>query len=89
MFEIRLNGANVPHLDVRQNPERLDEWRVYFHIDDIGWFAVEEGDDLKYRDEKSWLLLPVEMRQASVDKGWCRATPRELIEVLELAGAIE
>jgi CheY-like chemotaxis protein len=44
---------------------------------------------LEFRDETSWAMLPVPLRQASVDKGWQRTTPNELVEILESAGAIK
>jgi len=76
---------------VRPNPDRPGAWQVAVLIDDIGWIVVDDRPDmlLEYRDEASWKLLPVPMRQASADKGWCRTTPSELIEILQLAGAIE
>jgi len=44
---------------------------------------------LEYGDETSWALLSVEMKQASVDKGWNRATPRELIGILWNSGVLK
>ena len=44
---------------------------------------------LEFRDETSWALLPIPDRQASVDKGWHRTTPHELVEILDSAGAIK
>jgi hypothetical protein len=92
-FRFRLNGTNVPDLLVRpvahEPGEWNGEWELAGNIGGIGWFALEDSDILEYRDETAWSLLPREMRQASLDKCWCRATPQELIEILLIAGVIE
>ena len=44
---------------------------------------------LEYRDETAWALLPIEICQASVDKGWNRATPQELIGILWNSGVLK
>lgn len=89
-FRIRLNGVSIPDLSVQPvSADRPDELQIAVRVEGIGWFVVEDGDLLEYRDETSWLLLPLEMRQACVDKGWNRATPQELIGILQFAGAID
>jgi hypothetical protein len=44
---------------------------------ELGWIVVDDRPDmtLECRDETAWALLLMEMCQASVDKGWNRATP--------------
>jgi hypothetical protein len=39
---------------------------------ELGWFVVPDDPAmiLEYRDGTAWALLPTEMCQASVDKGW-------------------
>jgi hypothetical protein len=44
---------------------------------------------LEFRDESSWALLPIPMRQASQDKGWQQVTPQELVEILQSSGVIK
>lgn len=58
---------------------------------ELGWFAVDDRPDfiLEYRDETAWALLPTEMCQASVGKGWNRTTPQELIGVLWVVGVLK
>lgn len=83
-FRIRLNGTNVPEVNVFPDYERPGRWKIRVMIENIGWFTVEPGDCLEYRDETAWLLLPIEMRRASADKCWCRAAhPQELIDILD------
>jgi len=59
--------------------------------EEIDWFAIDDRLDwiLEYRDETAWQLLPLELRRASVDKGWNRTMPQELIQILWLAGVID
>jgi hypothetical protein len=58
---------------------------------ELGWFVVPDDPAmvLEYRDETAWALLPIEMCQASVDKGWNRATPQELIGILWNSGVLK
>jgi hypothetical protein len=103
-FRIRLNGIYMPEVRVqRETPD--GEMQLAVRVDiavqneigfihqgiDLGWIIVDDRPDfiLEFRDETSWALLPVEMKQASVDKGWNRATPRELIGVLWTAGVLK
>jgi hypothetical protein len=76
----------------------VGEWQIAVDIDGIGRFTIDDNSRLwdpslpqfvlEYRDESSWAILPQAERWASVDKGWNRVTPRELVEILESAGAI-
>jgi hypothetical protein len=90
-FRIRLNGMSVPELNVRPDPERAGEWQIAVCLEGLGWMVVDDRPNmvLEFRDETSWALLPVPMRQAFVDKGWCRATPQELIDMLQFTGVID
>lgn len=78
----------MPELNVRRGPEGGNELAV--RDKELGWFVVDDRPDLilEYRDETSWALLSTEMCQASVDKGWNRTTPRELIRILWNAGVL-
>ena len=76
----------------------MGEWQIAVDIDGIGRFTIDDNSRLwdpslpqfvlEYRDESSWAILPQAERWASVDKGWNRVTPRELVEILESARAI-
>ena len=101
-FLIRLNGVRIPNVRVQKAPDGGYDLAVRLDIaiqnddksvqdTDLGWFVVGYGQDflLEYRDETSWALLPVEMKQASVDKGWNRTTPVELIGILWTAGVLQ
>jgi hypothetical protein len=57
----------------------LIAWNAYLAVTHV----------LEFRDETSWALLPQTERHASVDKGWYRTTPQELVEILESAGVIK
>lgn len=88
-FRFRLNGIYLPEINVRRGPDGGNELTV--KDDELGWIVVDDRPDmvLEYRDETAWALLPMEMCQASVDKGWNRATPRELIRILWNAGVLK
>jgi len=56
---------------------------------DLGWFTINDSFKVEYRDETSWALLPKEMKQASVDKGWNTCSPGELIGILWSTGVLQ
>ncbi len=85
-FRVRLNGVIIPEVRVQCAPEGGLEIAVRDAV--IGWFVVTHDCILEYRDETSWALLPIGVRQSSTDKGWNRTTPHELIEVLRFVGVI-
>ena len=88
-FFIRLNGVHIPEINIRRGPDGRNELAVRDW--NLGWFAVLDTPDfiLEYRDETSWALLPVEMRRDSLDKGWNRTTPQELIGILWNVGVLK
>jgi len=101
-FRFRLNGEIMPELFVQRalvQGQPVDEWEIAVEIDGLGRLTIDDKshlwDDglpqfvLEFRDETSWALLPIPDRQASVDKGWHRTTPHELVEILESVGAIK
>lgn len=77
----------------------LESGRFVVDIDGLGKITLDDNSNLwdpalpqfilDFRDETSWALLPQAERWASVDKGWQRVTPQELVEILESAGAIK
>ena len=79
--------------------EPVGEWEIVVDVDGIGRFTIDDNSNLRdpplpqfvleFRDETSWALLPSPDRQASVDMGWHRTTPTELVEILQSAGAIK
>lgn len=100
-FRFRLNGEIMPQIFIQRalvdgNP--VGEFDIAVEVDGLGRFTLDDNSDLwdpalpqfvlEYRDETSWALLPIAMRRASQDKGWNRVTPRELVGILESAGAI-
>jgi hypothetical protein len=88
-FRFRLNGIYLPEINVRRGPDGGNELTV--KIEGLGWIVMDDRPDLvlEYRDETAWALLPMQMCQASVDKGWNRATPQELIGILWNAGVLK
>jgi len=97
-----LNGEIMPELFVQRvlvDGEPVGQWEIEVDVDGIGRFTIDDNSDLwdaalpqfvlEFRDETSWALLPIPDRQASVDKGWHRSTPQELVEILASAGAIK
>jgi hypothetical protein len=101
-FRFRLNGEIMPEIFVQRalvDGEPVGQWEIGVDVDGIGRFTIDDNSDLwdpalpqfvlEFRDETSWALLPIPDRQASVDKGWNRTTPHELVEILESAGAIK
>jgi hypothetical protein len=97
-FRIRLNGIYMPEIRVQR--EALDgDIQLAVRDDELGWFVIDNNENLwsdvlprvflEYRDETSWAQVPVEMRQASEDKGGNHTTPHELIGVLWATGVIE
>jgi hypothetical protein len=89
-FRIRLNGVSIPEIRIQRNTPS-GEIQLAVRDDEIGWFVIHNTPDfvLEYRDETAWALLPMEMCQASVDKGWNRATPEELIGILWNTGVVK
>ena len=86
--------------EIRVQREALDgEIQLAVRDEDLGWLVIDNNEHLwndvlpqfalEYRDETSWALVPIAMRQASEDKGWNHATPHELIGVLWATGVIE
>jgi len=81
------------------NRKPIGEWEIAVEIDGLGRFSIDDNSSLwdpalpqfvlEFRDETSWALLPQAERWASVDKGWNRVTPQELVEILESEGAIK
>ena len=79
--------------------EPVGEWQIVVDIDGLGKITLDDNFNLwdpalpqfilEFRDETSWALLPQTERHASVDKGWYRTTPQELVEILESAGVIK
>jgi hypothetical protein len=85
-FRFRLNGMYLPEINVMDGGKTLA-----VKDRELGWFVVPDDPAmvLEYRDETAWALLPMEMCQASVDKGWNRTTPQELIGVLWNSGVLK
>ena len=85
----RLNNTFIPEINVQR--DQAGELQIAVRDPEVGWFAIDDSPDfiLEYRDETAWQLLPLELRRASVDKGWNRTTPQELIGVLWVAGVIK
>lgn len=85
-FRFRLNGIYLPEINVMDGGKTLA-----VKDRELGWFAVPDDPAmvLEYRDETAWALLPMEMCQASVDKGWNRTTPQELIGILWSSGVLK
>jgi len=95
-FRIRLNGFYVPNIRVQRASDGGLELAV--RDEDLGWFVIDDNSGihgalphfkLEYRDETSWALLPTEMKQASVDKGWNTCSPEELIGILWNTGVLK
>jgi hypothetical protein len=88
-FSFRLNGTFIPKINIQRN--QADELQIAVRDVELGWFTIDQRPDwiLDYRDETSWQLLPLKLRRESVDKGWNRTTPQELIQILWLVGVIE
>jgi hypothetical protein len=74
-------------------------WQIVVDIEGLGRITLDDNSKLwdtalsqfvlEFRDETSWALLPIPMRQASVDKGWQQVTPQELVEILQSSGVIK
>ena len=92
-----MNGIYIPEIRVkRETPD--GEIQLVVLDANLGWFVVDGNEGLadglpefilEYRDETSWALLPVEMIQDSVDKGWNHTTPQELIGILWTTGVLK
>jgi hypothetical protein len=101
-FRFRLNGEIMPEIFVQRalaNGEPVGEWQIVVDIDGLGRIILDDNSQLwdpalpqfvlEFRDETSWALLPQAERWASVDKGWYRTTPKELVEILAAAGVVK
>jgi hypothetical protein len=88
-FRFRLNGRFMPEMRIERSPEGNLQIAVRDEdVEFIGWFVITNDFVMEFRDETAWALLPVELRRESTDKGWCKTTPREFIEILCAAGVI-
>jgi hypothetical protein len=101
-FRFRLNGEIMPEIFIQRalvDGEPIGKWQIVVDIDGLGNIKLDDNSDLwdpalpqfilEFRDETSWALLPIPMRQASQNKGWSRVTPQELVQILESAGVIK
>ena len=101
-FRFRLNGRIMPEIFIQRamvDGAPCGDYEIAVDIKRLGRFTIDDNsklwDDslphfiLEYRDETAWALRPVAERRSSVDKGWKRVTPHELVAILELAGAIK
>lgn len=88
-FCFRLNNTFIPEINIQRG--QAGELQIAVRDPEVGWFAIDDSLDfiLEYRDETAWQLLPLELRRASVDKCWNPTTPKELIEILWIAGVIK
>jgi hypothetical protein len=100
-FRFRLNGEIMPEIFIQRamvDGEPIGDWEIEVDVYGIGRFTIDDNTNLwdpslpkfvlEFRDETSWALLPIPDRQASLDKGWHRTTPNELVEILESSGVI-
>jgi len=100
-FRFRLNGDIMPEIFIQNamvNGEPVGELEIAVEIDYLGRFTLDDNSNLwdpalsqfvlEYRDETSWALLPQAERRASIDKGWNRVTPQELVGILQASGLI-
>jgi hypothetical protein len=101
-FRFRVNGEIMPEIFVQRaliDGEPVGEWQIAVEVDGLGRFTLDDNSNLwdpalpqfilEFRDESSWALLPIPMRQASQDKGWQQVTPQELVEILQSSGVIK
>jgi hypothetical protein len=102
-FRIRVNGVYMPEINVKRND--ADELQLEVRDWELGWITLDDNVapsgtnggnwsslpqfKLEYRDETAWALLPVEVCQASKDKGWNQCTPSELIGILWNTGVLK
>lgn len=100
-FRFRLNGQLMNEIFLQQwivDGEPTGQYEIAVEIADLGRLTIDDNPNLwdstlpqfvlEYRDETSWALLPITMRQASTDKGWQRVTTQELVAILESEGFI-
>jgi hypothetical protein len=89
-FRIRLNGVFVPEINVRRSEDGQSNV-LLVNDKEVGWIVVDDMPCMKleFRDDTAWSLLPMEVCQASVDKGWNQTTPEELIGILWNMGVLK
>jgi hypothetical protein len=78
--------------------EPVGAWEIAVEVDGLGRFTPNDNSNLwdpalpqfvlEFRDETSWALLPQAERWGSTDKGWSRARPQELVEIMQSEGVI-
>jgi len=101
-FRITLNDYYVANVRVQKAPAGGYDLAARMEVSvqnedksveehDLGWIIVDNRPDLvlRYRDETSWALLPTDIKQSSVDRGWNICTPQELIGVLWTSGILQ
>jgi hypothetical protein len=89
-FRFCLNGEIVRSIRVEHemiDGEPIGKRRIAFEIEGIGWFTIDDNENLWDKDLSKFVLkyttIPME-----AGKGWQRVTTTELLEVLESAGLI-
>jgi hypothetical protein len=100
-FSFRLNGTIVPMIFInreRKNGKLTGRRHIAVWIDGIGRFTIDDDSYLwdmtfpkhllEYRNETEWENLDPSVRQTTMDEGWQRVRPDELLAVLVGAGVI-
>lgn len=72
---VKRDASNLLRLEVR-------DW-------ELGWITLPPFFPVEWRCESDWRLLPDDMCQASVDKGWNTCSAAQLIGVLYVSGVLK
>jgi hypothetical protein len=100
-FRFRLNGVNIPEIRIQRalvDGSPTGELQIAVRDEIIGFFVVDDNSDLsdkdlprftlQYRNDTAWSELDQQQRWRDFARGWRKATPLEVIQVLAVAGVI-
>ena len=101
-FRFRLNGVNIPEIRIQRAPvngSRTGELEIAVRDETIGWFVIDDNSDLsdqdlshfdmRFKNDTAWNQLDPQQRRKDFARGWKKATPQEVIQVLAVAGVIK
>src|SRR5208282_724821 len=89
-FRFCLNGEVIRSIRVQHemiDGEPIGKRQIAVDIEGIGWFAIDDNENLWDKDLSKFVLKYTTIPMAA-GQGWQRVTTAELLDVLESAGLI-
>ena len=90
-FRFCLNGEVIRSIRVQHemiDGEPIGKRQIAVDIEGIGWFAIDDNENLWDKDLSKFVLKYTTIPMAA-GQGWQRVSTKELLNVLESAGLIQ